>query len=93
MLIIYGYQNTIHKGTTSNYKISNEIKVDGYDGTQVDDTTFKNIKQFIPLRLDVTKEDGLGKKISGAIFKLVDESGMEISDVADSEDQPLLLII
>lgn len=73
------------QGDNFNYKISNEIKVDGYDGTQVDDSTFKNIKQFIPLRLDVTKEDGLGKKISGAIFKLVDESGMEISDVADSE--------
>lgn len=73
------------QGVNFNYKISNEIKVDGYDGTQVDDTTFKNIKQFIPLRLDVMKEDGLGKKISGASFKLVDESGMEISGIADSE--------
>lgn len=73
------------QGVNFNYKISNEIKVDGYDGTQVDDTTFKNIKQFIPLRLDVMKEDGSGKKISGASFKLVDESGMEISGIADSE--------
>ena len=73
------------QGVAFNYKVSNEIKVDGYDSTQIDETTFKNVKQFIPLQLEVTKENGSGKKLTGASFKLTDDSGTEISGIVDSE--------
>lgn len=73
------------QGVAFNYKISNEVKVDGYDSTQIDETTFKNVKQFIPLQLEVTKENGLGKKLAGAQFKLVNEAGTEFNAAVDSE--------
>ncbi len=60
------------QGEKFKYTISNEISVPGYNSEKVDDTTYKNVKQFQPLSLEVTKEDGNGKKLSGAEFELKD---------------------
>ncbi|MDG6111537.1 VWA domain-containing protein [Lactococcus formosensis] len=71
-------------GQEMKYVIANEISVPGYESTKVNDTTYKNIKQFIPLALEVTKEDGLGNKLSGATFKLTDEKGNEVVGSTDA---------
>lgn len=71
-------------GVAFNYSVSEEVAVNGYDGTKVDDTTYKNTKQFKPLNLQVTKTDSNGKNIAGASFKLVNSSGKEFSINTDS---------
>ncbi|MQW23177.1 MULTISPECIES: SpaA isopeptide-forming pilin-related protein [unclassified Lactococcus] len=70
-------------GVAFTYSISNEISVPGYDSTQVDATTYKNVKQFIPLQLTVTKKDNLGNNLPGAKFKLT-LNGTEITGTTDS---------
>ncbi|MCT0509437.1 LPXTG cell wall anchor domain-containing protein [Lactococcus cremoris] len=65
-------------------RVSEEVAVNGYDGTKVDDMTYKNTKQFKPLNLQVTKADSNGKNIAGASFKLVNSSGKEFSINTDS---------
>lgn len=72
------------QGVAFKYKVSNEVKVNGYDTVNVDATTFKNTKQFIPLKLEVVKADGLGKKLTGASFKLVDSKGAVVTSVLDA---------
>ena len=71
-------------GVAFNYSVSEEVAVNGYDGTKVDDMTYKNTKQFKPLNLQVTKTDSNGKNIAGASFKLVNSSGKEFSINTDS---------
>ena len=71
-------------GVAFNYSVSEEVAVNGYDGTKVDDMTYKNTKQFKPLNLQVTKADSNGKNIAGASFKLVNSSGKEFSINTDS---------
>lgn len=71
-------------GIAFNYSVSEEVAVNGYDGTKVDDMTYKNTKQFKPLNLQVTKADSNGKNIAGASFKLVNSSGKEFSINTDS---------
>ncbi|MCI3860722.1 SpaA isopeptide-forming pilin-related protein [Lactococcus garvieae] len=71
-------------GDEIKYNVSNEVSVPGYDSTQVDDVTFKNIKQFVPMTLELTKENSFGEKLTGAEFKLVDKDGKEITSVTDS---------
>ncbi|MFQ6366169.1 SpaA isopeptide-forming pilin-related protein [Lactococcus lactis] len=71
-------------GQEMKYVISNEVSVPEYESTKVNDTTYKNIKQFVPLALEVTKEDGLGNKLPGATFKLTDEKGNEVVGSTDA---------
>lgn len=71
-------------GQEMKYVISNEVSIPGYESTKVSDTTYKNIKQFVPLALEVTKEDGLGNKLPGATFKLTDEKGNEVVGSIDA---------
>lgn len=71
-------------GVAFNYSVSEEVAVNGYDGTKVDDMTYKNTKQFKPLNLQVTKADSNGKNTAGASFKLVNSSGKEFSINTDS---------
>ena len=62
-------------GVAFNYSVSEEVAVNGYDATKVDDFTYKNTKQFKPLSLQVTKTDSNGKNLAGAAFKLTNASG------------------
>ncbi len=71
-------------GVAFNYAVTAEATVPGYDSSQVNSTTFKNVKQFKPLTLAVTKTDSGGKKIAGATFKLVDEKNNAITGTVDS---------
>lgn len=73
------------QGQAFNYKITNEVAVDGYDSNKIDDMTYENTKQFKPVKLEVLKEDGNGNKVAGAQFKLVDGKGAEIVSTVDSE--------
>lgn len=71
-------------GVAFNYAVTAEATVPGYDSSQVNSTTFKNVKQFKPLSLAVTKTDSGGKKITGATFKLVDGKGNPITGTVDA---------
>lgn len=71
-------------GVVFNYAVTAEATVPGYDSSQVNSTTFKNVKQFKPLTLAVTKTDSGGKKITGATFKLVDGKGNPITSTVDA---------
>lgn len=62
-------------GVAFNYAVSEELPVNGYDATKVDNLTYKNTKQFKPLSLQVTKADGNGRNLAGATFKLTNASG------------------
>ena len=72
------------QGEEIKYTITNETAVPGYDSTKVNDVTYKNTKQFIPLSLEITKENGLGEKLKGAKFKLIDSKETEILGEVDS---------
>lgn len=60
-----------NQGKNFSYQMTNEVAVPGYDQEKVDETTWKNTKQFKPLDLKVIKNSSTGEKnLEGAIFEL-----------------------
>ena len=71
-------------GQTFTYSIKSESRVPGYTATALDETTYKNSKQFVPFTLKINKTDDNGRGLAGAQFKLTDSNGKEIIGSIDA---------
>ena len=52
-----------NRGQDFSYQTTRELTVPGYEQEKVDETTWKNTKQFQPLALKVIKNSSAGEKI------------------------------
>ncbi|ROX83797.1 VWA domain-containing protein [Enterococcus durans] len=72
-----GYQENVflpkynNQGKDFTYQAITELDVPGYTSKQLDNTTWKNTKQFTPLNVKVIKQSSSGEQpLEGAIFQL-----------------------
>ncbi len=64
-----------NQGKDFTYRTTAEIPVPGYTSKQMDETTWKNTKQFTPLNLKVIKQSSSGEQnLEGAVFQLTGDS-------------------
>ena len=68
---VLGLPQYNNQGQAFNYQTTRELAVPGYSQEKIDDTTWKNTKQFKPLDLKVIKNSSSGEKnLVGAVFEL-----------------------
>lgn len=82
---VLGLPQYNNQGQAFNYQTTRELAVPGYSQEKIDDTTWKNTKQFKPLDLKVIKNSSSGEKnLVGAVFEL---SGKNVqTTLVDNKD-------
>lgn len=74
-----------NRGQDFSYQTTRELAVPGYEQEKVDETTWKNTKQFQPLALKVIKNSSAGEKnLVGAVFELTGKNGR--TTLIDNQD-------
>jgi hypothetical protein len=74
-----------NRGQNFSYQTTRELAVPGYEQEKVDETTWKNTKQFQPLALKVIKNSSTGEKnLVGAVFELTGKNGR--TTLIDNQD-------